>query len=65
MGDYFKVPIDARSLDYEIYFDKGQNQNVSPKSFTSSNTKQLTPEEVASLLLSLPEFNSYLAERKN
>jgi UDP-glucose 4-epimerase len=65
MGDYFRVPLDARSLDYEIYFDKGQNQNIVPQSFTSSNTKQLNPEEVASLLLSLPEFNSYLAERKN
>jgi UDP-glucose 4-epimerase len=65
MGDYFKVPIDSRSLDYEIYFDKGQNQALSPQSFTSGNTKQLNPEEVASLLLSLPEFNSYLAERKN
>ena len=65
MGEYFKVPIDARSLDYEIYFDKGQNQDLLPQSFTSGNTKQLNPEEVASLLLSLPEFNSYLAERKN
>jgi len=65
MGDYFRVPLDARSLDYEIYFDKGQNQNIAPQSFTSSNTKQLSPEEIASLLLSLPEFNSYLAERKN
>jgi len=65
MGEYFKVPIDARSLDYEIYFDKGQNQDLLPQSFTSGNTKQLSPEEVASLLLSLPEFNSYLTERKN
>jgi len=56
LGDYFQVPLDARSLDYQIYFDKGVEllSNVEP--YTSSNTHQLNAEEVAQLIFKLPEY---------
>lgn len=56
--DYFKVPIDSRTLDYNIYFDEG-DQTELPKEtegFTSNNTKQLGVDEVVKLLNSLPDF---------
>jgi UDP-glucose 4-epimerase len=56
LGEYFQVPIDARSLDYQIYFGKGQSQMAKIEPYTSSNTNQLSPEEVANLISKLPEY---------
>jgi UDP-N-acetylglucosamine 4,6-dehydratase/5-epimerase len=57
-GKFFRVPLDTRSLDYQIYFDKGQASEITDESFTSNNTNQLTVDEVAKLILELPEFKS-------
>jgi UDP-glucose 4-epimerase len=57
LGDFFRVSVDSRSLDYQIYFEKGQQQNMEKfEPYTSSNTKQLNPEEVAKLIGDLPEY---------
>jgi len=55
-GNYFRIPLDARSLDYQIYFDQGQNVNSKQSAYTSENTVQLTAEEVASKISHLPEY---------
>jgi UDP-glucose 4-epimerase len=57
-GHYFRVPLDTRSLDYQIYFSKGQASEPVGDSFTSDNTKQLNVEEVAKLISELPEFKN-------
>lgn len=57
LGNYFRVPLDTRSLDYNIYFDKGSENKNRFDSFDSQNTNQLDSEEVASLLLKNKEFN--------
>ena len=62
-GDFFKVPLDTRSLDYQIYFDKGQESVQTLGAYTSHNTKQLTVEEVVDLVKSLPEYKMYLEKR--
>lgn len=59
-GDYFKVPLDSRSLDYQIYYDKGQKEITQDGSYNSNNTKQLTVEEVVKLISGLPEYSKYL-----
>jgi UDP-glucose 4-epimerase len=56
LGNYFRVPLDTRSLDYQIYFNKGQTSEIIDESFTSNNTKQLNVEEVIKLISELPEF---------
>ena len=56
LGGYFQVPLDARSLDYHIYFDKGQEMLSEVEPYTSSNTQQLNAEEVAQLISKLPEY---------
>lgn len=55
-GDFFRVPLDARSLQYELYFDEGETQISRTEDYTSENTKQLTIEETKQLLMTLPEM---------
>lgn len=62
-GDYFKVPLDTRSLDYQIYFEKGQEPTENLEAYTSHNTKRLSVEETVNLIKNLPEFKSYLEMR--
>ncbi len=57
-GDYFRVPLDTRSLDYQIYFDKGQASKAEGEPFTSNNTKQLDVNQVVNLISQLPEFKN-------
>ena len=59
-GDYYQVPLDTRSLDYQIYFDKGQEEDENEKSYTSHNTTQLSVDNVVSLIQELPEFKLYM-----
>ena len=51
MGDYFRVPVDARDLNYEKYFEDGNTEIHQELSFTSDNTRQLSREEIKELLL--------------
>jgi UDP-glucose 4-epimerase len=55
------VPLDSRSLDYNIYFDKGTENKNRFDSFDSQNTNQLNAGEVASLLRSNKEFNELVS----
>ena len=59
LGDFFQVPLDTRSLDYHVYFDKGQEEIKEVEPYTSSNTKQLTVDEVVKLVSELPEYIKY------
>jgi UDP-glucose 4-epimerase len=56
---YFRSPIDSRNLDYQIYFEKGQEINTLPEPYTSSNTNQLDLESAVNLISNLPEFINY------
>ena len=59
LGDFFQVPLDTRSLDYHVYFDKGQEKSKEVEPYTSSNTKQLSVDEVVDLISELPEYIQY------
>lgn len=59
-GDYFRVPLDARSLDYQIYFEKGQESANTGESYNSHNTVQLDVNQVVDLIQDLPEFQAYM-----
>jgi UDP-glucose 4-epimerase len=60
-GEYYQVPLDARSLDYQIYFEKGQTNVSGDSSYTSHNTTQLNVDQVIALISQLPEFIEYKA----
>lgn len=59
-GDYFRVPLDARSLQYELYFEEGEQQTASLQDFTSENTQRLDVDQTAALLRTLPEIDLLL-----
>jgi UDP-glucose 4-epimerase len=59
LGGYFKVPLDSRSLDYQIYFDKGHDKGELAEGFTSNNTNQLSAEKLASIISNLPEYKKF------
>lgn len=59
-GDYFKVPLDTRSLDYQIYFERGNQATGVEESYNSHNTVQLDVDQVVDLIEGLPEFQKYM-----
>jgi UDP-glucose 4-epimerase len=58
-GDYFRVPLDARSLEYELFFDEGEDVVVT-EDYTSHNTTRLDVDQVKALLLTLPAIQDEL-----
>jgi UDP-glucose 4-epimerase len=60
LGDFFRVPLDTRTLDYSVYFEDGEQRPVDIDSYTSHNTTRLNVSEVKKLLLQLPEIQTEL-----
>jgi UDP-glucose 4-epimerase len=50
LGDYYRIPIDARDLNYDKYFVEGEQQISDKEDYTSSNTRLLTVEEIKKIL---------------
>jgi UDP-glucose 4-epimerase len=61
MGDYWRVTMDGRGLDYAKYFTEGDMQEAALDDYTSHNTERLDVAQVKALLLSLPEVQAELA----
>ncbi len=53
MGNYFRIPADARDLNYDKYFSKGQEDISKVEDYHSHNTHRLNLEEMKELLLKL------------
>ena len=53
LGNFYRVPADNRSLNYDKYFNKGDAQRNTLTEFNSNNTKLLNVEEVKEKLLEL------------
>lgn len=62
MGDYFRVPLDGRSLDYTLYTDQGEAGLDRAADYNSDNTAQLDVEKVMEIVGALPEMQKVLAE---
>jgi len=57
-GRYYRVPCDARDLNYEAYFSEGDARLLHRREFNSENARQLDVDEMAGLLgqvLELPD----------
>jgi UDP-N-acetylglucosamine 4,6-dehydratase len=61
-GEYFRVPLDTRSLDYQIFFEKGLTSQLD-EPYTSHNTKRLNVEEVVQLIQKLPEYKEFIYKK--
>ena len=58
MGDYFRIPADARDLNYDKYFVEGEEIPPSLETYHSENTGRLDVEGMKKLLLKLPLVRS-------
>jgi len=54
-GGYYRVPLDARSLDYGLYFEEGDRHQTEANDYTSHNAQRLDVKGVTALLEKLPE----------
>ena len=54
-GDYYRVPLDARGLEYELFFDEGES-TLPDEDYHSHNTERLDVDGVKRLLIALPEI---------
>ena len=58
MGNYFRIPCDTRDLNYDKYFENGQEKVSIMEDYHSHNTYRLTKNEMIELLLKLDEFKN-------
>lgn len=52
-GQYFRIPVDGRDLNYEKYFEDGSPEFDNIEPYTSHNTTRLNVEQVKEKLLAL------------
>ena len=66
MGNFYRVPLDKRDLNYDQYFNKGEPERSKLTTFNSNNTQILNIDQVKDKLLSLQYIRDELAawERK-
>lgn len=53
LGDFFKIATDNRSLDYDLYFEKGQNVQENIDEYNSNNAYNLDFSELRDYLLKI------------
>ena len=62
MGEYYRIPTDARDLNYNKFFEEGEDVITEAGEYHSHNTHQLNEDELRSLLLKLYEIQNELKE---
>ena len=62
LGDFYRVPMDNRSLNYDKYFNEGDSDRNPLTEFNSNNTKLLDVQEVREKLLELRYIKEQLAD---
>lgn len=65
MGDFYRVPADNRSLNYDKYFTEGDEKRDVLTEFDSDNTKRLTLEETMEKIASLDYIQKELSGEGN
>ncbi|WP_269455588.1 polysaccharide biosynthesis protein [Micromonospora narathiwatensis] len=60
-GDFFRVPVDARDLNYALYVSEGELDPAPVQEFNSANALRLDVPRIMDLLLTLPEVRAELA----
>ena len=60
MGDFYRVPADNRTLNYDKYFSEGDENRVTLTEFNSENTKRLNLEETKAKIASLEYIQTEL-----
>ena len=58
--DYYRIPPDARDLNYSKFFEQGETRITLAGDYTSYNTRQLDVPEMRDMLLRLPFMKGVL-----
>ncbi len=64
MGEYYRIPADTRDLNYNKFFEEGEEVITEAGEYHSHNTHRLNEYELTELLLNLQEIKSDLEEFK-
>ena len=60
MGDFYRVPADNRTLNYDKFFTEGDSNRVTLTEFNSDNTRRLSLEETKAKIASLEYIQNEL-----
>ena len=60
MGGFYRVPADKRYLNYDKYFEEGDQKLSSEEEYNSHNTERLNIEQIKEKLLTLDYINEEL-----
>jgi UDP-glucose 4-epimerase len=56
LGNYFRITMDERDLNYEKYFEKGTKKLEEATEYTSDNTSRLDVDGMIDLLVKMGEI---------
>lgn len=62
MDEYYRIPADTRDLNYDKFFNDGEEVITQAHEYHSHNTTQLNEEELKQMLLNLREIKAELKE---
>ena len=62
MGDFYRVPADNRSLNYDKFFTEGNRKAVTIDEFNSNNTRRLNLEETKAKIAALEYIREELTK---
>ena len=60
LGRYYRISKDQRDLNYDVYFEQGENVITEAHEYNSHNTEQLTVDSMIGLLKGLEEIQDDL-----
>ena len=60
MDDYYRIPADNRDLNYNKFFEEGEEIITQAEEYHSHNTHRLDEDELTNLLLGLKEIQDDL-----
>ncbi len=63
MGDYYRVPADTRDLNYDKYFDEGDNKTQKITEYNSENTQRLDVSQTIKKILTVDLVTDELEKR--
>lgn len=64
MGSFYRIPPDAKDLNYNQFFEEGHKIDEATNEYHSDNTHRLNEDELTKLLLNLREIQDELKELK-
>ena len=62
LKDYYRIPVDSRDLNYNKFYEDGEEVITRSSEYHSHNTHQLNEEELKEILLKLNEIQPQLKD---